>query len=89
MHKINERDQTLQVLYFQNSHIYIKELLITSPERKPLIKNSNKSYYMALQHWVLQIVETKVLLTAAVVVVSMLREHFIFFKLSYFGIIYI
>jgi CMP-N-acetylneuraminic acid synthetase len=50
VHKINKRYQTLQILYFQNSYIYIKELLITSPERKPLIKNSNIIYYMALQH---------------------------------------
>ena len=33
----------MQVLYFQNSYIYIKILLITSPKRKPLIKNSNIS----------------------------------------------
>ena len=27
--------------YFHNSYIYIKIMLITSPMRKPLIKNSN------------------------------------------------
>jgi hypothetical protein len=47
---MTNKDQVLQVLYFQNFYIYIKELLITSPERKPLIKNSNILYYMDLQH---------------------------------------
>ena len=38
-----DKYQVLRVLYFQHSYIYIKELLITSPKRKPLIKNSNIS----------------------------------------------
>ena len=42
MHKIKKK-QTLQVHYFQSSYIFIKDLIIKSPKRKPLIKNSNIS----------------------------------------------